>query len=487
MEGAATVILATALSAPPADPEQPREPAPGRRREITVPAWGFAAALFVLYAALSVRDQQEMLTGGFDLGIFDETVRQYAHGHLPYVSLKGTHFDELGDHFSPIFAVLAPVYWLFPTVYVLLLAQAALLAVGAVPLVGWAAREVGRRSAIAVGIAYGLSWGLASAVGFDVHEVAFAVPMLAFSATALGQRRWRAAAAWALPLLLVKEDLGVTLAAVGVYIALHGARRLGAATIATGLLGSYLEIKVLIPAFSSSGRYTYSGSITGGFGGGVTKLPHDFVHFITPETKIMTVLVMLAITGFLAVRSPITLLVVPTLTWRFVSTDPTYWGTLDQYSAVLMPIVFAGCVHGLIRLRADRSPLSTSISRTALIAGLACTLALLPDYPLWALTRSATWNTPSRVGVARSLMARIPDNVVVAAGNQLDAQLTDRDSVILLNQHTPTDNPAWVFIDTRDPDNFPLSGGQQAQVIQQLEKEGYRTVANEAGYLLLER
>ena len=481
------MTLTTAPEAPPVDPEQPRQAACGERRRVALLAWGTAAVLFALYAALSVRDQQRMLTGGFDLGIFDETVRQYAGGHLPYVALKGAHFDELGDHFSPVWAVLGPIYRLFPTVYVLLLAQAALLAVGAVPLVGWAAREVGSRSAIVVGIGYGLSWGLASTVGFDVHEVAFAVPMLAYSATALGRRRWRAAAAWALPLLLVKEDLGVTLAAVGVYIALHGARRLGLATLATGLLGSYLEIKVLIPAFSSSGTYTYGGALNSAFSGGITGLPKAAVAFMTPETKPTTVLLMLAITGFLALRSPITLLVLPTLVWRFLSDNPTYWGTADQYSAVLMPVVFAGCVDALIRLRQTRHPQSVAISRTALLTSLAFTVMLLPDYPLSALAHSATWHTAPRVAVARRIMKLIPNDVTVAAGNQLVPQLTDRDTVVLLDQQTPAAHDAWVFIDTEDPDDFPLRSGQQAQVIAGLEKEGYRTVADEAGYLLLER
>jgi uncharacterized membrane protein len=478
------MTLATASAAPPADPVIPCPPAAVSRRRTAALAWGAAAVLFILYAALSVRDQQRMLTGGFDLGIFDETVRAYANGHLPYVALKGQHFDELGDHFSPIWALDAPVYRLFPTVYVLLLTQAALLAVGVVPLVSWAARAVGLRSALVVGFGYGLSWGLASAVGFDVHEVAFGVPMLAFSGTALGQRRWRAAAAWALPLLLVKEDLGITLAAVGVYIALHGARRLGLATIATGLLGSYLEIKVLIPIFSSSGRYTYTGSFSSALNKGV---PHAVVAFVTPETKQTTLLLMLAITGFLALRSPITLLVVPTIAWRFVSTDVAYWGTSYQYSAVLMPIVFAGSVDALVRLRAARHPFSIAIARTALLTSLAFTVMLFPDYPLSALAHSDIWHTSPRVAVARGLMARIPDNVSVAASNRLDPQLTDRDTVSLFDQQTPAARPAWVFVDTQNPSDFPLGAGQQAQIIAELGKQGYRTVASADEYLLLER
>jgi hypothetical protein len=53
---------------------------------------------------------------------------------------------------------------------------------------------------------------------FDFHEIAFAVPLLACSLSALVRRRPRAAAAWALPLVFVKEDQGLTVAAIGLVM-----------------------------------------------------------------------------------------------------------------------------------------------------------------------------------------------------------------------------------------------------------------------------
>lgn len=492
-----TTMPDTAVPAPAETPEsgrrqplRPRRALPSSllrrlcsRRQGTVLAWSLAAVFFALYAALSVRDQQLMITGGYDLGLFDEVVRAYSHGHMPDIALKG--FDELGDHFSPIWVLAAPFYLVVPSVFTVLLVQAALFAVGVVPLVGWAARTSGRPTAVVVGVGYGLSWGIASAAGFDVHEVAFAVPMLSYSAVALGQRRWRAAAAWALPLLLVKEDLGFTLAAIGVYIALHGARRLGAATVAVGVVGSILEIKVLIPAFNPHGMYGYDGKISGAFSGG---LPHAVIQFITPEVKVVTVALLLAVTGFSAVRSPIVLLIIPTLGWRFLSTNQSYWGTGYQYSAVLMPLVFAAFVHALANLNesSDRRQ-AVAIRRTALASSLVFTAALLAGFPLWTLTKSSMWHTPARIAVARQVIAEIPENATVTTGNQLVPQLTDRDTVSLLEPPTPQSRPAWVLIDTESPTNFPLAPGQQATIISQLRGEGYRTIDDRDGYLLLER
>lgn len=84
-------------------------------------------------------------------------------------------------------ALLAPFYRLWPTARTLLVAQAALIAVSVLPLTAWARRALGSQAAVAVGLCYGLSWGIASAVGFDFHEVAFAVPLLACSLAALGE------------------------------------------------------------------------------------------------------------------------------------------------------------------------------------------------------------------------------------------------------------------------------------------------------------
>ena len=456
-------------------------------RAVTAWAWALAALLFALYAMLSVRDQQLQRTSGFDLGIFDEAVRAYAHGGLPIVPLKGPHADLLGDHFSPIWATLAPVYRIFPTVYTLLLAQAALMAVAVVPLVRWAGREVGVIAGIVVGVGYGTSWGIASAVGFDVHEVAFAVPMLSFAAVALAHRRWRAAVAWALPLLLVKEDLGLTVAVVGLYIAFHGARRLGLATAVIGALGTWLEMDVLIPA-ARHGRYAYSSSLDGTLlNPGPAGLAHAALAFVTPEIKLHTVLLLLIPTAFLALRSPLLLLAVPTLAWRFLSTNPVYWGTGYQYSAVLMPIVFAAFVDTLVRLRGTGDRRAAAVIWAGLIVSLSASMLYLPSFPLANLTRPSWWRDDPRVAAADRVMDLIPDGVSVAASNQLVPQLTDRDAVSLFQKSTATMRPLpdWVLVDVGATRTFPDPPAVEQATIARLRTEGYQTAADQDGYLLL--
>ncbi|MFJ8763006.1 DUF2079 domain-containing protein [Streptomyces cyaneofuscatus] len=463
---------------------------PGGLSSVHVLPWILVGLLFAVYSTVSVRLHQRMLTTGYDLGIFEQAVRSYAHGSAPVSALKGPGFSLLGDHFSPILASLAPFYRLFPSPVTLLIVQAVLLSIAALPLSRWAYRSHGRVAALVTGLGYGASWGIASAVGFDFHEVCYAVPLLAFSVTALGNRRWRAAAGWALPLLLVKEDLGLTVMAIGIYIAWKGSRRLGLALAFVGVAGTLLEMLVVIPAFNPSGSYAYSGSLLGAAGsqGGTLRsllyLPMDL---LTPQTKVITLVLLLAPTGFMALRSPLMLLALPTLGWRFLSENPAYWGTSYQYSAVLMPIIFGAFVHSLSRWAPDASLQNRRTLRATMTISSAFTLLLFPGFALSQVFDPLTWETPPRAAAAHRLMEKIPDDVTVAASNRLVPQLTNRCTVTLFGSpHTPL-TADWIFVDTESPMGFPISVQEEAESLGQARKHGYRTVAQDDGFLLLHR
>ena len=112
-----------------------------------------------------------------------------------------------------------------------LVAQAVAVAAGVVPLMraagaGW--------MAWVVAVSYGLAPGFAALIGFDFHEVALAVPLLAFSMAAMLRGDHRAAVLWALPLVLVKEDLGLTVAALGAVVFLRGSRGWGCVAMVVG-------------------------------------------------------------------------------------------------------------------------------------------------------------------------------------------------------------------------------------------------------------
>ena len=189
--------------------------------------WLIALGVFAAYAAISLSRYFQLAPGSWDLGIFTEYVRQLAHLRAPVVDIRGTGFNLLGDHFQPIVGLIAPVFLIFPSAATLLVVQALLTAVSVIPVSRAAAARLGTGAGRMIGAAYGLSWGLQQMIDFDFHEIAFAVPLLACSLSALLRGKVRAAALWALPLVFVKEDQGFTVAALGIVIVVMSLTRAG--------------------------------------------------------------------------------------------------------------------------------------------------------------------------------------------------------------------------------------------------------------------
>ncbi|WP_063746873.1 DUF2079 domain-containing protein [Catenuloplanes japonicus] len=468
-------------------------PSRGRPLPFRVPVgaylgWGFALALFALYTAASVRGHQLLTTYGYDLGIFEQVVRSYSEGHMGVTELKGPGFRQLGDHFAPALILLAPFYWLFPSPLTLLVAQSALMAVAVVPLVGWAHRALGTGAAVVIGVAYGLSFGIAQAIRFDFHEIAFAVPLLAFSMTALGEKRPVAAAAWALPLLLVKEDLGLTVAAIGLLIAFYGARRLGLAVAAAGVVGMALVVLVFLPAMNPDGAYAYTSMVGGGDAERVVVPAGRWVREVLfAQTKVTTLFITFGITAFAALRSPLALVVLPTFAWRFAADKPAFWGVAHHYSAVLMPILFAALIAALVRTRSVDAPESRRIVRVELAAVTAAALLMFPVTPLYLTFRADTWREPERVRVANSILNEIPDDVHVAASNNLAPQLTDRTLVTLFGFEGLRPNPQWIVVDLERPLSYPIGIEETKQALEVAKTQGYVVVRDEMGITLLKR
>ncbi|MEU6405151.1 DUF2079 domain-containing protein [Streptomyces sp. NPDC046985] len=451
--------------------------------------WAMSGAFFCVYATLSLRIHHRLLSNSYDLGIFDQVVRSYADGHLPVSELKGPGFPVLGDHFSPVLALIAPFYLIWRSAGTLLVVQAALIASSVIPVALWARRSLGSRAAAVIGVCYGLSWGIASAVGFDFHEVAFAVPLLAFSLSSLGQDRLTAAAVWAYPLLLVKEDLGLTVLVIGLLIAWRGARTLGLVTAAVGLTGALLALLVILPAFSPSGSFAYwsflggSTGAVGAHGGGVLDVLYQgTVGLLSPQAKMQTLVCVLAPSLFLALRSPLLLTALPTLVWRFLSNDYVHWGTGYHYSLVLMPMVFCAFIDALVR----RGTAPRSVRRY-LAGAAAVTLLTLPNFPFWQLVSPAAWRTDPRVAVAHSVMRTIPDGATVQASTYLVPQLTDRTSVSLFGFPASRPSPQWIMVDTWVPERlrWPLSYEAERDALALAHRQGYDTAAERSGFVLL--
>src|ERR1700689_3061750 len=102
----------------------------GAHRPVHVLAVGALTALAAAaYSAFALLRYYTFQTASYDLVIFDQAVRSYAHLRPGISIIKGVHngfgpdFSVLGDHWSPILAALAPLYWIRGSPQTLLVAQ----------------------------------------------------------------------------------------------------------------------------------------------------------------------------------------------------------------------------------------------------------------------------------------------------------------------------------------------------------------------------
>jgi uncharacterized membrane protein len=426
-----------------------------------------ATAVFGAYTAISVFRYLRLAPTSWDLGIFTEYVKQYAQLKAPVVDARTPGLNLLGDHFHPIVALIAPFFRLFPSPVTLLVAQALLVAFSVIPVARAAAERLGTGAGRAIGAAYGLSWGLQQLVDTDFHEIAFAIPLLACSLSALARGRIRAAVAWAMPLVFVKEDQGFTVVAIGLIIAFGYRHQIaGIALAAWGMAWSVIAIAVIIPHFNPAHLYPYwskGGELSpGGSTVSAAGLLHQLIA--TPSAKLPTLALILLPTAFLALRSPLVLAAVPSLALRFVSTNTTFWGTAWHYNATVMPIVFVAAIDGMARIRAASAPERiseadrTSAARTlgdvmqrhgaAMMAAICAALAF--QFPLSDLWHPQTYQLGAHVEAARAAMALVPDGTTVQTDIDLLAPLGARTDAFWLGNSTTWQgsrgNPATKYI-----------------------------------------
>src|SRR6266852_9473984 len=118
-----------------------------RRRLSTVLPLGLALIAAAAYAAISIYRHDHFASNAFDLGVQDQTIWGYSRLQMIPNTVEMIP-NLLGDHFHPILMAVAPLFWIWDDARILLLVQAALLAIAAVPIFWWARQrlEIGRAS-----------------------------------------------------------------------------------------------------------------------------------------------------------------------------------------------------------------------------------------------------------------------------------------------------------------------------------------------------
>ena len=405
----------------------------------------FLLVIMVIYAGvfsvLVVRNHQLYQTFGWDLGFFDQLLWQVSRGNLNFVSTIG-NINILGDHFQPIIYFVAPLYWLWDDVRIILIAQVLLVTAAAVPLFLLAKRKIKSDSAaLAIAVAYLLFSGTQFTITNEFHQSAFIPLLLSLGLYWLEIGRKQRGVMTLLSLLLVKEELALLLAALGLMYLCVKRIKEGLILLTVGTASFFILINWLIPALSSQGKYIHFGY--GSLGETPVEVaivtagnPIDVLErFISPKVKMEQVVSSLVSFGGLPILSPVSLIpVAEQYAVRFLDDRNIHrWINNNHYSAPLGPLLAYGTIMSIsFLLRSDPAKRGRTFLLSLYLVFVSVVTAGVLKTPIWIVFKPQLYFTPQWVEDADRLVAAVPAGVGVAANNSLAPHLTHRDKLYLL-------------------------------------------------------
>ncbi|NCF67394.1 MAG: DUF2079 domain-containing protein [Chloroflexi bacterium] len=293
-------------------------------------------------------------TRTYDFARFSQAIWNTLDGRFLISSIDGRSI--LGNHFSPYMALLSPLLWIWPDERVLFLVQAASVAAAGLLLA-----LILRRKHTALAPWFLLAFFLNPAVQqitlFEFRRVVLALPFLALALYALAEkRRWLMLLALLLA-LLSKEDIGLFVFGVGIFLLIFQRDwRWGATMMILGLAWSVVVSLWIIPAFRTPGTeypqlfyFDYLGNSYEEIAATLQRDPLILPRQLISLDRLSALWrIFLPLGLFLPFLGAEWLLIaLPALLLLLLSGDAEIYGLLKWYPATILPVFFAATAVGI--------------------------------------------------------------------------------------------------------------------------------------------
>lgn len=400
----------------------------------------------------------------YDLGIWDQYVWLMSKGQS-FNTIRGMH--NFGFHASYAMIVFVPFYWLGAGPWLLNSAMVLSVALGAIPVFRLARRLLDDEvMALALALSYLANFSLQWQLHETFHPETLAVGPLLFAYEAGRAGRWRQYGVLLVFAVLLKEDIALAAAMMGVVFALTGQRLKGWLTFVLSFAWFLLAAKLIIPHYAQSLFYQeFYNDIGSGFGGyadtAVTN-PTEYWRAFDRAEGTSYVRDLLAGYGLVSLLSPVHLLIgLPQICANLLSSVSNSWGVRAHYAAVLAVANTIAMVHGVAASK--RPTVQRILTVWVLIAAIASGTVwginrFSPQYRqgFWPLVAS------EEISNLDEAVRLIPDDAAVAASYLISPHLTHRSHIYTFpnpwqesnwgiggrEEHDP-DAVDFIIIDTR--------------------------------------
>ena len=469
-----------------------------------------------VFSALSILKHHNFHSHAFDLGLYQQVVWNTAHGrwfqYTYQIGIGSATTNHLAIHFEPILLPIAFLFLFWDRPEVLLLLQTLSLATA-----GFFIFSIARRwgaSIVASSLFQALFYLHPAVQGpnlFDFHTLVLAPPFLLVGLLGIETRRFRLLVFGTLLALLCREQVALSVAALGTYAFLRTRQKRMLLLVGLSLAWLALTVSVLIPAFNPEGipmhfraKFGYLGNTPIAALRTLLLSPRTLVEIIGDPDRLHYLRDMLLCSGvFLPLLSPgLLLIAVPEilvnvlsqsnvqrfLTYQYSATAAAFLVLASARSAVWIEKRFAGGDQGH-RLR---------IRWLAMLAGtLAVSMTVLFQFSrygtIYPFGRDpqghdlrGVYRPNERTRVAYRFMREIPAGDPVSAQSDLAPHLSNRSKIYVF---PVIEDAKYVLLDQQG-ETFPaglLGVPYLEQVLRLRNDPRYEVFLEESGYLLFRR
>jgi uncharacterized membrane protein len=419
--------------------------------------------LIVLVAALAygainsyytILNHQRLNTAAFDLGIYDNLMWNAMHGH-PFrspVLFGPTGGNYLAGHAEFAMLLFVPFYAIHPSSETLLVLQAFLLGLTAVPLYLFAATQLSRATAAVLAIAYLFYAPLHGPNFYDFHWLPLAMFFHFWLYYGIARRKTWIVVVNVLVLFAMREDVAIGVAVLGIFLLFTQLRpALGLMLLLSSGVWFGIDRFVIMPLAGqwwfqniyndlfADGEATYVGVMKT-----LATNPVYFFGTLLREGKLAYALHLMAPMVFLPLRRLSTaLFIIPGSFFTLMTSNyaPVLMPQF-QYTTHWIPYLFLSVVVGLVLIERRSGDLARRAALTSMIVVLACHSfcfgAILQHERFQAgfstIEFKMTPEEKQRYADLRALIAKIPRGASVAATENEVPHVSARAVIYALRQ-----------------------------------------------------
>jgi uncharacterized membrane protein len=321
----------------------------------------FSYLAFLKYISFSFHD--------IDLAIINQTFWNTAHGHfIPTGPGESTILN--GGHIFLIILMLTPLYAVIPHPLTLLVLQSLALGLGAWAIFLLARNVLNLSVATLFAAAYLIYPALNYVNLYEFHVIALATPLLLFMFYFYYKNQWGAFLLFMFLALACREDVAISIFAIGVFILIQSLSRKGDTKkrafkwwllpLVVSIAWFIVSIKIIQPYFrpeSPPQANTMAGALGyySWLGGSVLEIvqtiifhPGKVLEGIFIKQKLLYLFHLFVPVAFLSLFSPTGLVMnLISLSEGLLSERFTHYSIRYQYSSLITPLIFISAIFGM--------------------------------------------------------------------------------------------------------------------------------------------